>query len=822
MNYSVMTERETEIELSTSGSEGLSTFAAHDRLLESGRNVPEKTYSKSAFNVVLSQMKNLYTVAFFVMGIITALVDFKGSMGAWIMLFAVAVINMVSGFLRDNKERKIAEDFDGQRSAFVKIIRDGAVTTIDPTLLVRGDVVVLEEGDFVPADIRILSCENLKADESIFGDGVPKTKQSDRMEEEVHFSKCKNMLYSGTKIAQGTCVGAVVAIGKNTLISEILKKKTQKIDSHDKFAKNALSEKLLILCALIFGMVALVYMSVVTKNVKGALCAACTVALCVIPAPVGAVRLFTEKFFTDKIKKSGADFKEEKHINTLSELEYFLFDKGGILTDGDMDLEDDMNSDTEKLKMAVICSDCEVVNGKVTGSSIDMATVGEAEIRGIDVEKLLSKNKRIMYMPFDETRKLMAVLIENQSGGYRLIVKGSVEVIPNLCITISDGEDLYEMTAEALLRLEKISSSMAEKGLKIRAVAYRDIDCVPENIEDEIKNMIFAGAFGYREKVVKKSKDAIRKLESVYVKPIMVTGDVTITAATQAKLAGLIKKESECISFRELSECSDEILLEAAKKYKVFAAASGEDRQRLVKVLSEHGNVAVAGEQMTEDEVAVYANCVIADGDKRTCDISVKEENIGEIADVIYSARTMRGNMAYASFLGVSIGLAEALTLLWMMFFTSDFPYSAFHMLVLNIFVICAPCMILSVFARVKHVVKDRALLGAKCVLQALICTLFAIAARSNIIMYFAFYTLFNAGRICISFKNLEKGKPGGKGLVATLIVMFFTIVAANMNLFDVFNGVDLSHTVAWAMAGVLVNWVLSRINLKGIGVKNV
>ena len=188
MNYSTMTRRETEIELSTSGSEGLTSFAAHDRLIDNGRNIVGKTYAKSTANILLAQFKNLYTVAYFAMGIITALLDFKGGLWAWVIFFAVAAINMVSGFLRDNKERLAAVDFDHLMTDEVKVIRDGKQCLTDPTLLVKGDVVVLEEGDFVPADLRILSCEHLKVDESIFvGNRVPKSKQCERMEEEVDF-----------------------------------------------------------------------------------------------------------------------------------------------------------------------------------------------------------------------------------------------------------------------------------------------------------------------------------------------------------------------------------------------------------------------------------------------------------------------------------------------------------------------------------------------------------------------------------------------------------------------------------------------------------
>lgn len=824
MNYSIMTERETEIELSTNSSEGLSSFTAHDRLIEGGRNLPEKTYSVSPLKVVLSQFKNLYTSAFFVMGLVTALLDFKGSLGACILFFAVAALNMVSGFLRDNRKRQNAVKFDTQRGKDVTVIRDGKEVSINPTLLVRGDIVVLKEGDMVPADLRILKSENLKADESIYGNShVPKKKKSERMENEATPLSCDNVLYTGSIIVHGSAVGAVIATGKDTAISAVVAGKEKNIKKHNKFAKNALSEKILLLGAILCAMFVFVYLAVVQKDAKNALLTAFAISLCLLPAPIYTVRLLAEKFFVKKLLAKGVEFLDNDCVKKLSEAEFLLFDKGGILTNGEMELEETVISDIEKLEMAVICSDCEVVGEKVTGSSIDMATFREGEKRGIDPKRLIVENKKILYMPFDEDRKLMAVLVRRDEG-YRLIVKGSVEVVPTLCISLADNNTEIEMSGEVMHRLETVYSSMAEKGLKIRAVAYRDIDFIPENIEDEIKSLIFAGAFGYREIMAKNAKESIKKIESVYVKPIMVTGDHTITAAALAKMTGLIKKEKECISFRELADCTDKELFEAAKKYKVFSCASGKDRERLVKVISQRGYITVvAGEQMTEDEVSIYANVSLGDGARRETDVLLKNENIEEVADVLFHTRTMRGNMSYASLLGVSLGMAETLTLLWMMFCVPGFTITSFNMLVLNLLVVCASCFTLSLFARVKQMVKNRKMLAIRAALQAIVCALFAIVARENMMMYFILYALLEAGRVCASFKNLEKGKPGGQGLIVTLIVTFIVIVAVNSSFITMFSNEGLTAAFAWACLAVVINAVLSYIiNLKGIGNKNV
>ncbi len=820
MNYSVMTEREVEIELSTSVSEGLKSFTAHDRLIDNGRNVPEKSYAKSSTAVVLSQITNLYTIAFFVMGIITALCDFTGSIWAWVIFFAVAVINMVSGFLRDNRERKIAVHFDSQRAEECKIIRDGKEMMTDPMLLVKGDIVVLSEGDFVPADLRVLKCENLKADESIFvGRNIPVDKQSERVEDDIDSANSPNMLYCGSVIKQGWAFAAVVGIGKDTTLARTRESKSKKLDMHDKFAKSAKSEKLLLCLALVMAMVVVCFVSITHKTPMAAMLKACTVALCLIPAPVCLVRMLAIRYCNKRIVKSSVELPDDDFAYQIGMTEYILFDKGGVITNGDMELEERVVSGRDKLEMAVICSDCEFKDSVLTGSDIDKATVEALMSEGVDAKRILDENERVLFMPFDEQRKIMAVVVK-KTAGYRIIVKGSVEVVPTLCSHIADGDEVMEMSGEALHKLENISSSMAEKGLKIRALAFRDFDNLPENIENEIKELIFAGALGYREVIVRKTRDSIRKLENVFVHPIMVTGDHTITAAAIARQAGIIKKENECISFREIADCSDEELCEFASRYKVFTGATRADRERLVRVLTAKGAVtAVAGEQMCEHSVAINSSVTIGAGDD--CDAKVEKSDMPKVADMVYKARAMRGNLAYASLLAISVGLCETLVLMYMILTGAINIPSSLDMLIVNLFVAFVPCMTVALFASVHCETKNQKLLAVRCMAEGFIAAIAAILSGGSIVAFAAFYATMEAGRICMSFKNLEKGKTGGIGMLICAAVLVILAVCANMGI-GVIKSDKTMTVLLCALAAVIINAVLSQLKLKGRDTKHV
>ncbi len=807
MNYSLMTEREVEIELSTSASEGLTSFAAHDKLIDNGRNMPEKAYAKSIAAVILMQFTNLYTIAFLVMGIISALCDFKGSMVAWIILFAVAIINMVSGFLRDYADRRVAVEFDSRRQDEVNIIRDSTVMSTDPTLLVKGDIVVLKQGDFVPADIRVLKCEALKADESIFkGRNIPVDKVSEKSEEETDAAECNNILYCGSLIASGECVGAVIATGKDTVLARVRASKSRKLDMHDKFGKNAKSEKLLVIAALLAAAFTLVITATNTKSFSLAMLQACTVALCLLPAPVCIVRLIGAVVCAKRLNKEGVLSENVDFVYDIGMGEYFLFDKGGLLTNNVTSLEEKVMADETKLEMAVICSDCEYSGGFLSGNELDKATARDLMEKGVDVEALLKNNEKIKFMPFDEKRMLMATLTKS-NGGYTLIVKGYVEAIPMLCTKLCDETGVRDMTGEILHRLEGVSSSMAEKGLKVRVVAYKELDYIPENIEAEIKALTFVGILGYREPLARRARESVKNIERVYVKPVMVTGDSIITAATFARSAGLIKKENECISFHELTDCSDEDLLAIVDKYKVFASATSADRERMVRILSESGKrVIVAGEQMTAPSVALYANASFGDETMADCDVIVKKSDIENVAEVIYKSRCTRGNLTYASLMGISIGLCEVLVMLFVLMTGAVLLPTAATMLIANLFVVFVSALCVSIFASVHQKQNDTNLLAIICVLRGVICALFALASK-DLIAFVVLYSILDALLSCASYYNLEKGRWGTRGV----LVLFAVFVAANIVLG--FNWV----LVVCALVAAVLNTLLPHINLKGL-----
>lgn len=817
-----MTERETEIELGTSAAEGISSFTAHDRLIDNGRNTPERTYAPNIAHLAAAQLKNLYTAAFFLMGAVTLALDFKEGRAAWIIFFLIAGVNMAIGLRNDLRDRRTALRFDERRADSVRIIRDGKEVESNPALLVKGDVILLGKGDFVPADARILECENLKADESIFRrNSVPVAKRSDRMETECEITECYNMLYCGTHIVQGSAKAAVVQTGGETELAKMTESRSKKLSLQDSFAKNTPTEKVLVSAALFFAVLILAAVGFKTRSAKDALLAAFTAALCLLPAAVRAVRLASMRACSARLSKTGVTFGEKDFVYNIGSVDYLLFDKGKMLTDSDLKLEEKVVLSGDALNMAALCGDSTVTETGAAGGDIDAAAVNAVYAAGVDVKKLFEENERLLFKPFDDSRNLMAS-VHRRENGFRLIAKGSIEAITMLCTAIDGENGVGEISGETMHRMETLASSMAERGLKVRALAYKDLDALPENIEDEINSLVFEGLFGYREVMTPKAGESIKSLEDNFIRPIAVTGDNTITAAAVAKEAGLVKSEKECISFRDLSEASDGELLEAVGKYKVFANASRSDRVRLVSVLSENGGVtAVAGDQMTAQSVRMCANVSIGKEDEGDYDVSLKRLSFENAARVIADCRTMRSNMTASSLLAAAVGLAEALLMLFAALTESIFPFDAAGMLVLNLFITFFPLMALGLFGhtRIRERGRNTALTVA---LHGFTGAVFAIASLSAgldaALMFFAVYAVFDAAGINFAKIRRKADKRDFYLVLSLMLCAAVVIIAANSTVFGLFGAERTAgsflYAAMYAALAAFINFVLTHARM--------
>ncbi len=755
----MMTERETEIELGTSAAEGITSFAAHDRLIEYGRNMPEKTYSVSRANLIFSQFKNLYTIAFFAMGLISLILDFKGSMPVWILFFLTAVLNAALGVRRDLVSRRAAMHFDKLRADAVRIVRDGKETETDPTLLVKGDVIILKKGDIVPADARILVCKDLKADESFFRrNSVPVIKTSEKMESEGDITEQRNMLFCGSVIIDGTVRAAVVETGGNTELAKMTESRSKKLNLQTSYSKNTPAEKLLVLSAVIASAILMVIISLKTKDPKNALLLSCSAAVCLLPALLRPVRVAAVKKCAVSLKRKQMEFGKNDFVYDIGAVDCLLIDKGKMLTDSSIKLEEEAAVDKNALVMAALCTECSFDEYGASAGDIDSAAVNAAIAAGINVKELFESQERVIVKPFDDAQKLMAVVCK-RDGGYRLIVKGAIESVTARCSMLDTPDGAMALNGPALNDIERKSTSMAERGLKVRTVAYKDLEEIPESIENEINSLTLAGIFGYREIMAPKAAESVEILKSNFVKTYVVTGDHTITAAALAKDAKLIKSEQECVNCRDFDEKSDEELVEAAKEHKVFANAAMADRVRLVSALSADGKVtAVAGDQMSSPSVAMCAGVAFGKNDEGDYDVSMRRLSLENVAWAIAKCRSMRSNMTSASSIRASLGIAEVLILIFAALTESVFPLTVLKMAVLNIFIVLIPCFAAALFGRTRMAERGRrASLG--CAVRGFTAAVFSLAVigaagYDAAVLFFAVHAVLEALRVSFTVRK--------------------------------------------------------------------
>ncbi len=629
------------------------------------------------------------------------------------------------------------------------------------------------------------------------------------------------MLYCGSNVLCGWAKAAITETGSNTALGRLTESKSKKLNTHGGAAKNSPIEKMLVLAALASACVVMLVVSIRTLEAKTGLLAAGAAAGGVLPGAIGIVREAGMKKCAAVIKKLGASPENDDAVYAIGAADCLIIDKGKMLTDSEIKLEEKEIADKEALCMAAMCSDCEIGETGADAGDLDSAAVNAAIEAGFDMRSILEKNERVMFKPFDDAQKLMASLHKTEAG-FRLIVKGEVEIVPMFCTKILREGGTSDMDPAFLGELERKSSNMAEKGLKVRTISYRDLTEKPERLEDVIHELVFAGIFGYREIIAPNAAESVKRLKNNFVDTYVVTGDHLLTAAALAKKAGVVNSEKECISCRTLDKMSDEERIDAIKTHKVFAHALPSDRAKIVAELSKSGCVtAVAGDNMAAPSVAMCANLSFGKEDKGDYDVPMRRLTLEAVSKVIAQCRTLRSNMAVASSSAVSIGLAQALVLIFAAFTAESFPASALGIVVLNLFIAFLPFTVLTLFARTNVAERGRKA-AANCTLHGFVAALAALwlvnatGGFDAPALFCAYYAAFESVRV--NFVRFE-GRKFDTGDLMYVVLLLLCVILAR-----VLGGIVLNITVAEALNAIVcalfatvINAVLSLIKIGGI-----
>ena len=665
---------DVEKELNTSIQNGLSTDEVKKRQEKYGDNALKAKKKKSLFQKFLAQFKDFSIIILIIAAIVSGIVGISNGEGITdtIIILIVVIANAIIGVTQEAKAEKSLEALQKLTDHASKVVRDGQITVIPAKELVPGDVVLLDTGDFIPADLRVVDAVNLKSQESsLTGESVPVEKNTDVIEDaEVGVGDRVNMLFSSSLVTYGRGKGIVVATGMETEVGKIAgmldNTEEQITPLQEKLNKlgKTLGIAALVICAFIFA-IGLIQ----GKEPIQMFMTAVSLAVAAIPEGLVAVSTIVLAIGVQKMVKKNAIVKRLPAVETLGSATVICSDKTGTLTQNKMTVEKifinsntndvenykgNINSDLTQLIYAnMLCNDTKISNdGNLTGDPTETALVDMAFKLDFD-PSVYDRMPRLEEIPFDSDRKLMTTVNE-VNGKYIVYTKGGVDELLNICTGyVLNGEIKTDLENYSKI-IRKNNEEMAKEALRVLACAYKEIDHKPtkEDMENIENNLIFVGMVGMIDPPREEAKKAVEKCKTAGIKTVMITGDHKITATAIAKKLGILENEDEAITGADLEKMTDEELEKNVRHYSVYARVSPEHKVRIVKAWQKNGEiVAMTGDGVNDSPALKTANIGCAMGvvgtdvAKEAADVILTDDNFATIVSAVEEGRRIYDNI---------------------------------------------------------------------------------------------------------------------------------------------------------------------------------
>ena len=702
----------------SSSPQGLSATEVEARLTKYGKNKLAAAKGKSIIRRFLEQLCDPMTIILLVAALISgvlAAVENEPFTDV-IIILAVVIINAVLGVYQESKAEKAIEALQEMSAATSKVIRDGVLKVIHSEDLVVGDIIVLEAGDAVPADARILENASLKVEEAaLTGESVPITKFIDTIylkegEKDVPLGDRKNMLYMGSTVVYGRGTAVVTATGMNTEMGKIADALAQAEEGQTplQLKLSQLSKILTYLvigiCLIVFGVQILRAGSFNPELVLDSFMVAVSLAVAAIPEGLQAVVTVVLSIGVTNMSKRNAIIRKLTAVETLGCAQIICSDKTGTLTQNKMTIVDYFGSDEKLLATAMaLCSDAEIDSeGVVTGEPTEAALVAWAKKLDLDKNDLKETNKRIGEAPFDSSRKMMSTVHETEKGIIQF-TKGAPDVVVDRCAYYLDNGKVLPMTEEYKNNILTANKTMADKALRVLACAERVWEKVPETEEAEYleTDLCFVGLTGMIDPVRPEVKDAIVECRGAGVRPIMITGDHIDTAVAIAKELGIITETTYAITGAELNEMSDEEFEKKFTHISVYARVQPEHKTRIVNAWRKAGYVtAMTGDGVNDApsikaaDIGVGMGITGTDVTKNVADMVLADDNFATIVGAVEEGRRIYDNIRKAIQFLLGSNMSEVLSIFsaTLLGFTILHPV---HLLWINLVTDCFPALAL-------------------------------------------------------------------------------------------------------------------------------
>ena len=717
MWYTLST-KEVEKQMQTNIEFGLNEKQVEDKQNKFGLNKLEEKKKESIVIKFIKQFNDFMIIILIIASIISAVVArLEGSNDYFdsIIIIAIVVFNAIMGLVQEAKAEKSLEALKKMTAPTCRVKRNGKISTIKSEQIVPGDIVLLEAGNYVPADCRLISSSNLKIEESsLTGETVPVLKDANCMlKEKTALGDMVNMAFSTTIVVNGHGEAIVTDIGMNTKVGKIAKMIITNEAPETPIQKKLgeVGKSLGIAC---LGICLLIFVIGLLKKIEPIEMFMTSVGLAVAAIPEGLPAIVTIMLSigVTKMAKKNSIIRKLPAVETLGSSSVICSDKTGTLTQNKMQVTKIANingetNDKEYIKwlmgMATMCTDVEISkeNGKMelTGEPTEKAIVSKALDEGQNKNELYNVMKRVKDIPFDSSRKMMTT-IHKMPNGYRVITKGAPDVLLKRCNKVYDNGNVTTLDYSKTKLIENQNNKMADEALRVLAIAYLDIPNLPSKIDTETveKNLIFIGLIGMIDPPREGVKEAVATCKKAGIKTVMITGDHIITAKAIAKDLGILRGSDLAVTGEELDKIPQSILQKNIMNYSVFARVTPEHKVRIVKAYQSTGAVvAMTGDGVNDAPALKNADIGIAMGKngtdvaKNAADMVLTDDNFVTIVEAVKQGRNIFDNIKktvhfliatnigeiVTIFLGLVLGLKSpllAIQLLWINLVTDSLP----------------------------------------------------------------------------------------------------------------------------------------------------
>ena len=721
---------ETKKRLRTNIEYGLTDEEVKKRRIEFGENKLAEKKKESLIVKFLKQFNDFMIIILIIASIVSAIIAKVQGTGDYmdsIIIIAIVVFNAIMGLIQESKAEKSLEALKNMTAPVAKVRRNGKMITIPSVEVVPGDILILEAGNYISADARLINTYDLKVEESsLTGETTPVTKDAKAIfKEKTMDGDLLNMVFATTIIVNGHAEAIVTDIGMNTKVGKIAK-----MIINDESPETPIQKKLgevgkmlgiacLVICGLIFiiGLIKQIDPIEMFMTSVG-------LAVAAIPEGLPAIVTIMLSIGVTKMARKNSIIRKLPAVETLGSSSVICSDKTGTLTQNKMQVVKFIdilgNNNNKILELGTMCTDSEIEynQGKfiVNGEATEVAIVNA----GLNISK--SKNElykiypRIGEIPFDSTRKMMTTIHKN-GNGYLIITKGAPDVLLNRCTKINENEKENILDLNKKNYVIRYNDEMAENSLRVIAVAYKMLNSLPNKIDtNTIENdLVFEGLIGMIDPPRKGVKEAVATCKKAGIKTVMITGDHIVTAKAIAKELGILRARDLAITGAELDEIDDETLERNIMKYSVFARVSPEHKVRIVKAFRSTGAVvAMTGDGVNDAPALKNADIGVAMGKngtdvaKNAADMVLADDNFVTIVEAVKQGRNIFDNIKKAIHFLISTNIGEIVTIFFGLLLGLKSPLLAIQLLWINLVTDSIPAIALGLEPPEKNIMSRK------------------------------------------------------------------------------------------------------------------